>query len=218
MLHAIAIISQAEIERNNKAKELASSFFKGESLVNNPDFKTIEDEKSLKIEDVRRLQKFLSFKPYKFSRTVTWLKNAHRLTLPAQHSLLKTLEEPPAHSILILTSESESSLLPTILSRCQIVSLDSKLKIEPESHQITQDILSSTPGVRLIMADRLAASRHQAIDFCRQQIVYWQSQLLTQKKPQITNILREIHNAQIMLHHNVNPGLVIGNLLLSYPH
>lgn len=48
---------------------------------------------------------------------------AHRMKAPASNALLKTLEEPPAGAVLILTADSEASLLPTIRSRCAVYTL-----------------------------------------------------------------------------------------------
>jgi DNA polymerase III delta prime subunit len=52
---------------------------------------------------------------------VVVINDAARMTLQAQNALLKTLEEPPAHLSLLLASSSPHTLLPTILSRCQLL-------------------------------------------------------------------------------------------------
>jgi DNA polymerase-3 subunit delta' len=47
------------------------------------------------------------------------MREADRLTLPAQNALLKTLEEPPAGTTIIMTAQEPMALLPTVLSRCR---------------------------------------------------------------------------------------------------
>lgn len=85
-----------------------------------------EEGKSIGIEAIRELEHFLSLKvpgQRPFDRFVI-LEDAHMLTQEAQNALLKTLEEPPQGSIILLTSSQEQALLPTIRSRVQTVKLN----------------------------------------------------------------------------------------------
>ena len=86
-----------------------------------------EPGKAIGIEAVRQLEKFLALKvPGKakeHDRAVV-LENAHLLTPQAQNALLKTLEEPPAGTVLILTVNHGQSVLPTIRSRAQTVTVE----------------------------------------------------------------------------------------------
>jgi DNA polymerase-3 subunit delta' len=54
---------------------------------------------------------------------VALLANAERMTEQAQNCLLKTLEEPPPNTVLVLTTAYPDHLLPTCLSRCQLIAL-----------------------------------------------------------------------------------------------
>src|SRR5207248_6026445 len=69
------------------------------------------------------LQQFLSLKPFVAPLRVALLANAERMTEAAQNCLLKTLEEPPPNTVLILTTAYPDHLLPTCLSRCQIIGM-----------------------------------------------------------------------------------------------
>ncbi len=93
---------------------------------NHPDFHIIdvkEDHKSILIEQIRELQKQVSYKPYESDYKIYIIDNAVRMTEQAQNSLLKTLEEPPDYAIIILTNEDKNDLISTIVSRCQEVKL-----------------------------------------------------------------------------------------------
>lgn len=95
---------------------------------NHPDVTIIEpadsnDKDTLKIEDVRQIQRDLTLKPHECRYKITVLGDFDRATTSAANALLKTLEEPPAHVILILTAPRADSLLPTIVSRCQVIGL-----------------------------------------------------------------------------------------------
>ncbi len=79
-----------------------------------------EEGKSLGVDDARSLQRLIDVRPYEGGRAVVVIESAHDMTTQAQNALLKTLEEPPGHVVLILLAETLSPLLPTILSRCVI--------------------------------------------------------------------------------------------------
>ncbi|NQS99545.1 MAG: DNA polymerase III subunit delta' [Candidatus Omnitrophica bacterium] len=90
---------------------------------NHPDVLWIEPGKSAKIsiDRIRALQREISLTPYEGRWKIFIILEAQLMTEEAANSLLKTLEEPPSSSLIILTSTGTSSLLPTIISRCQIV-------------------------------------------------------------------------------------------------
>jgi len=102
---------------------------------------------TLTIEDVRFISNWLSQQSTK-SRAVI-IHQAQSLTIPAQHAFLKTLEEPFPDSsrltindsrlTIILTADSESSLLPTIRSRCKII----RLPADPSSIHVDSTSYSS---------------------------------------------------------------------------
>jgi DNA polymerase-3 subunit delta' len=81
------------------------------------------DEKGkIGVEAVHELQHALYYQQYeRRGWRVVVLAEAETLTLPAQSALLKTLEEPPAGTLIILTSETPQALLPTVLSRCVLI-------------------------------------------------------------------------------------------------
>jgi DNA polymerase-3 subunit delta' len=89
---------------------------------NHPDFLVIEPEKdAIKIDQVREMSRAITYPPYESAYRVVVLRDVHAMQAAAANSLLKTLEEPPPGNILILTAETSREVLPTILSRCQII-------------------------------------------------------------------------------------------------
>ena len=75
----------------------------------------------IRIDQIRELQKRIVYRPLEGARKVVILREAERMNLEAANCLLKTLEEPPAESVLILLTTNVDALLPTIRSRCQII-------------------------------------------------------------------------------------------------
>ncbi|MBE0500550.1 MAG: DNA polymerase III subunit delta' [Desulfuromonadales bacterium] len=87
---------------------------------NHPDLHILEpDGKQIKIEQIRNLQKTLAFKPVESTRRICLIDQADKMNPAAANSLLKTLEEPSAETLILLISARPEALLTTVLSRCQ---------------------------------------------------------------------------------------------------
>ncbi|MBF0613673.1 MAG: DNA polymerase III subunit delta' [Magnetococcales bacterium] len=89
---------------------------------NHPDLQRLEllEKKSrISVDQVRELTRAMSFTPLESDRKVALIDDAALMNESAANALLKTLEEPPAHSVLILITSRPGALLPTIRSRCQ---------------------------------------------------------------------------------------------------
>lgn len=85
-----------------------------------PDLHILEpDGAFIKIDQVRELQKELSFRPFEAPKKACIIDGAEKLNNASGNALLKTLEEPPGDAILILVTPEREAVLPTILSRCQ---------------------------------------------------------------------------------------------------
>jgi len=78
---------------------------------------SIDEIKGKEIENKEGLIQFLSFYPQVSPFRIVIINEAEKLSLDAQNAFLKTLEEPPPHSIIILTSNEPDKLLPTVYSR-----------------------------------------------------------------------------------------------------
>lgn len=83
----------------------------------------VNPEGPLKISQVRSLINSSTYFPYSGEHQWFVITNADAASLPAQHALLKILEEPPPHSSLVLVSSHPSSLLDTVRSRCVLIQL-----------------------------------------------------------------------------------------------
>jgi DNA polymerase III subunit delta' len=90
------------------------------------DLSVVQAEKeggTLKVEQVRELQQSLALMPYEARYRVALLLRFQEAHPSAQNALLKTLEEAPARVVLLLTADTPESVLPTILSRCEVLRL-----------------------------------------------------------------------------------------------
>lgn len=91
---------------------------------NHPDVRWIERSGAkISIDQVRELQQDARYRPLEAPQKVYVLAGADTLSREAANSLLKLLEDPPPQMILLLLARYASQLLPTILSRCQVLRL-----------------------------------------------------------------------------------------------
>ncbi|HEY3281923.1 MAG TPA: DNA polymerase III subunit delta' [Armatimonadota bacterium] len=119
-----------------------------------PDFHVLEmgskGGENVGIEQVRQLVSDVSLRPTAGRRKVYVVPSAHRFSPPAFHTILKTLEEPPPYVTLILIVPELSEILPTVISRCQLV------RFVPLPREIIERLLMEQ-GVEPTMASEAAA-------------------------------------------------------------
>ena len=106
--------------------------------------------RDIRIEQVRDIESFLNLTPYEGARKVIVVDGAELMNTPAANALLKTLEEPPADSMLLLLTANEDALLPTIRSRC------SALYLKPAAKNDLQERLTSDYMADPELAERVA--------------------------------------------------------------
>ena len=126
--HAYLISGAPGSGVNEFANELAGLFLGsgGIQVQLHPDFHAIEPgskSRRLLVEQVRELEEAIHRTGDRGSRKVAVIRDADRLMPQAANAFLKTLEEPPSDSLLLLTSELPEALLETIRSRCIAVVL-----------------------------------------------------------------------------------------------
>ncbi len=93
-----------------------------------PDLFFIKSEgHSIKIDVIRDLQKYLRYKPFEAKYKIAIIHDAEELQMISGNAILKILEEPPPQTIFLLLTLYEEKILPTILSRCQIVRMSIRM-------------------------------------------------------------------------------------------
>lgn len=145
-----------------------------------PDLSIVQAESEggiLKVEWVREVRKALALKPYQAKYRAALFLRFQEANDSASNALLKTLEEAPAHAVLILTAGAPEQLLPTIVSRCEVLRLR-PLKIEDVQKELERRGIESSearliahvsggrPGYALRLAEDKAAleSRRARLD------------------------------------------------------
>lgn len=88
-----------------------------------PDVYTVTGNKSIGVDEIRYIIERSFVRPYSSKYNIFIIDKAHTMTTEAQNAILKTLEECHEDNIFLLLSDSAGSLLPTIRSRAQVLSI-----------------------------------------------------------------------------------------------
>ncbi|MFQ5667194.1 MAG: DNA polymerase III subunit delta' [Candidatus Binatia bacterium] len=119
-----------------------------------PDFRMVAvapGKKETGVARVRDVKRFVQLRPVRGKAKVVILDDAQMLTVAAQNALLKTLEEPPVRSLLILVANNPGALLPTVRSRCQ------RIQFSPLHEEAVVEILTQRLHLDAAVARRVAA-------------------------------------------------------------
>jgi len=140
--------------------------------MQHPDLSIVQAENeggALKVDQIRALQHTLSLTPYQARYRLALLLRFEGANDNAQNALLKTLEEAPAQVILLLTSDSAENLLPTVISRCEILrlrpmqlerltaALQERWGLQLEEASLLAHLSSGRPGYALSLHNNPAA-------------------------------------------------------------
>ena len=132
LAHAYVFAGPDQVGKRSVARKLAQGMLcdqanacgnciscKTFSAGSNPDYTEISADGAIKIESIRELAYKMSLKPYAGKFKICVIDDSHNLTVEAANSLLKILEEPKDHTIMLLVTDNPHKLLPTISSRAQ---------------------------------------------------------------------------------------------------
>jgi len=214
-----------------EVKEFSKKIFQNDNLENNPDFNiVVPDDKTLKVEQIRDLQKNIIIKPIKYEKKIYVIDRADKMTEQSQNCILKTLEEPPAYAIIILIVTNSDKLIGTILSRVR------KLKVEPDIENNINEYLKISELVDnisrldtydlLLYADFFIENKDNITDVLAYMIKYCEKKMSqsilsgAQKNDIINNvklikIIESAEEALAKLKRNCNFNMVIDKLLIS---
>ncbi|HEU0253087.1 MAG TPA: DNA polymerase III subunit delta' [Pyrinomonadaceae bacterium] len=108
----------------------------------------VAPKRVLRVEQMRQIEKEANFRPFEGKARVFLIDEADKLNDASANALLKVLEEPPRTSHLILITSRPAMLLPTILSRCQMIRFSPLTPDEIETHLTKNKVDGKTARLR----------------------------------------------------------------------
>lgn len=108
----------------------------------------VAPKRVLRVEQMRQIEKEANFRPFEGKARVFLIDDADKLNDASANALLKVLEEPPKTSHLILITARPAMLLPTILSRCQMIRFSPLTPEEIESYLVKNKVEAKTARLR----------------------------------------------------------------------
>lgn len=118
------------------------------------------------IESMRKLCEQVFLPPFESTWKVFIIDDAERMLATSANALLKTFEEPPAQTLIILISQSPSSLLPTILSRCSVFYFERLQESDVRSFLMKKESLTEE------LQATIAKQAHGSIGKAEQLVLY----------------------------------------------
>ena len=206
------LLDCSQLQQDLEIKNLATAF-QIDSKNALDYFEVTPQKKQISIDQIREIKRHIYQKPVKAKVKFVVFKDADMLTIEAQNALLKLLEEPPSHAIIVLSTERKQKLLPTIMSRTVEINIRPKRKqLEPntefpiDNFKETLTILSQIENPK---------------EWIDRQIENYYQMLLSavdkNNKDEIAAISERIENlsySKKLIEANVNPKFALFNLAL----
>ena len=199
--HTDAIIKDLEIEKKDFTDLLIIA---------------TEKKQSIGIESIKDLKEWSKVKPYKSKNKLAIIKTADLLTEEAQNSTLKILEEPNDSLNLVLCCSNYKNLLPTVISRCEII-LDNAEEEHSVIEFLTYDIAKKLLYIRKIVDNKKRTKSFEEIhEFLVNLLYFYRENLLKNVKIEESRFnIKLIQETDRMLKANVLAKLALENLVIN---
>lgn len=228
-MHTFAIITNSPESKKCQRDKILSRFQIGKFSV------VTIGQNNQSIEAIRNAQKIIQLAPSFGKKQALIIENIDKFVVSAQQALLKTIEEPPQNTIIIIEADNQDQILPTILSRSQLIYISDMPKLTlKEEKEITafwaKLFRSDSLTNRLQTASSITSllkERAEAVEWLDAQMVFFHQLLhkrLMQKSEgknltpkDIVTLLKLMLYSKKYLLFNVNLKLLVDHLFLNLP-
>lgn len=208
MIAKVFISENLEVRKNKLSEEFESLGLK----LNHPDLLYISNKDKLGVEKTKVIKDFLNLKPYSANKKGVVLETGDDLTIQAQNSLLKILEELPENVFFLMGASSDESLLPTIKSRCELIFLETSDKSQESNGEFLSEIEKleqMSLEQRFILIEKI----EEKAKFLEELIYFYRQKLL--KDSSYLKFSTKLLQAQSFHKHNVNIRSILEYLMLN---
>lgn len=165
-----------------------------------------------KISDVRDLERFTS---RSHGKTVIVTRDIDKSTSESLNAFLKNLEEPNPNIIYVLTAENINNILPTIISRCEVIKVG-KNNSKKLDDTLIKKFLNGGTGIRFSIIDKIK-KKEEALNFTKNLITYLHLEInkIKDKHFDYLKVIKIIHKTHNAISLNGNVSLQLTNLVVS---
>lgn len=194
-------------------KELAGFQMKQD----HPDVLYIDSEQKMGIEQSRNIKSFFQTRPYQSKGKAVVVEDISGMTPEAQNALLKLLEEPPEDAIILMGSSYIHHLLPTVLSRVQVVYEDIE---KQDSRQAGMTVVEDSVVEKILVGN--TEERFKIVEKATDKKALLQKLLIYSEKrlardPSFYTVGKDMVRAEEWMNANVNMRGVLEYLMLVIP-
>lgn len=208
MIARIVVHSDKEMRRQHWEELLTK-----EGLhIEHPDLLFIDSDQKLGIELARMVKDHFLMRPYQAKGRGVVIEDLSGITIDAQNALLKVLEEPPEEAVIIFGTSSLNHLLPTFLSRCQVITLEGSSEISgSKTKEEIEEILGKGRVERFKFVEKLDDKEA----FLQKLLVYIEQKLID--KPEYIHFAKELLLMEQWQKAHVNARGILEYLMLILP-
>jgi hypothetical protein len=228
-MHSYILVSFTQPEAFIKVKELLQLPIETDRFDHHPDILIIKPEintktrtakKSIKIDMVRTLQTQLLKKPLQLPVQLAIIVDAETMSPAAQNAFLKLLEEPGDYNKLFLLCQNQHQLLPTILSRCQVISSDKESVLPNQTDDLNTEIEQLAHldiYSRMIALEKYSLKREEANSWLNTALSRLHFQLHQPSFPETsTTLMANFEQTRIAILENTNSKLAFDILAIYW--
>jgi len=187
------------------------NFLKHKFNPNNPDILLINQESGWGIDQIRKINNFLSQKPFSHQSKIVIITETQNLNTESQNALLKNLEEPGNNNYIILSTNKVKSILPTILSRCQIIKISEKFNFENK----TKIVITKNLYKDLTLSENLSKNKEGVLLLLKNELCFYQQDLIKNSNEKNKILIEKIIKAIQMIEANVDPKNALDFVFLA---
>lgn len=179
--------------------------------TNNPDLFLINQDSGWGIEEIRKINNFLSQKPFSHQSKIVVIFESQNLNIESQNALLKNLEEPGLNNYLILCTNNIKSIIPTIISRSFAINIvDQAAMVASKIIEISTNIVKD-----LTLSEKLAKDKEDVLPLLENQLRFYQQELVKNPSKKTSYLIEKIIKAITMINSNVDPKSALDYVFLA---
>lgn len=144
------------------------------------------------------------------------IKNIDKASVEALNAFLKNLEEPQKNLIYVITTDSINNLLPTIISRCQVISVGSEYRLEDKKRQQIESFLKNNASKKISFINSIR-TKDDALSFVKNVIIFSHQNLIKAESSQ-SRLISTLEATQRLYNYllgNGNVNLALTNFVLD---